>query len=101
MSDTNIKQFFGLLCRQHQWTGWINVTGDWKKVGHEELMQYTFLVGKFESKGKQQWCLAIRDGRQQNTEEITLVDPGKEAMEWMKDRIGQALKYAANQDMTW
>ena len=47
-------------------------------------MQYTFLVGKFESNGKQRWCLALRDGRQQNREEIILIDPGKEATEWMK-----------------
>jgi len=101
MLDASLKQYFGILCTQHKQTGWINVTGDWKKVGHEELVQYTFLVGKFESDTKQQWCLALRDGRQHNKEEIILIDPGKEATDWMKTKIGQALKYAATQKVTW
>jgi len=50
--DTGIKQYFGMICTQHQRTGWINVTGEWKKVEHAKLMQYTFLTGKFESNGK-------------------------------------------------
>jgi len=45
--------------------------------------------------------LALRDGRQQNREEIILIDPGKDATEWMKMKIGQALRHAANQDVTW
>jgi len=60
------------------------------------------LVGKFENDTKQQWCLALRDGRQHNKEEqIILIDPGKAAAEWMKMKIGQALRYAENQHVTW
>ena len=64
-------------------------------------MKITFLVGKFESGDKQQWCLAIRDGRQTAREEIILVDPGPEAMEWMKERIRVALKWKNDQNAIW
>ena len=83
--EESIKKYFGILCKQHHGMGWMNVTGNWKSVGHEDLMKITFLIGKFESRDKQQWCLVIRDGWQEAWEQIILVDPGPVAMGWMKE----------------
>ena len=79
----------------------MNVTGNWKKTGHEELMKITFLVGEYENGGIQRWCLAIRDGRQEEHEQIIIVDPGPGAMEWMKEWIWIALKWETGHKGVW
>ena len=53
MLEESVKQYFGIICKQHPGTGWMNITGNWKKTGHEKMMKITFLVGKFEDGNKQ------------------------------------------------
>ena len=64
-------------------------------------MKITFLVGGFVNEGERRWCLAVRDGRQKEHEQIIIIDPGPEAMEWMKKRIRVALKWDTGYEGEW